>query len=85
MMDIAFGGKRGHLEGRYLALILPNDLPLEAMHYTFGLVVTLGARVLMMVVRFDYDLAWLMERRTFSMVTHGLWRPNIFSYNSMTC
>jgi hypothetical protein len=42
------------------------------MRYTFGLDVTLGARVLVMVVRFDDDLVWLMERRTFNMVTHGL-------------
>jgi hypothetical protein len=72
MMDISFGGKRRHLEGRYLALTLPNVFPLEAMRYTFGLDVTLGDRVLMMVVRFDDDLAWLMKRRTLGMVTHGI-------------
>jgi hypothetical protein len=45
---------------------------LEAMHCTFGLDVTLRDMVLMMVVRFDDDLEWLMKRRTLGMVTHGL-------------
>jgi hypothetical protein len=41
-MDVAFGGKRRHFEGKYLALTLPNDFPLEVIHHTFGLDVTLG-------------------------------------------
>ena len=72
MMDVDFGGKRRHLKGRYLALTLPIIFHVEAMRYTFGLDVALGDKVLMMVVRFDNDLAWLMKRRTLGMVTHGI-------------
>jgi hypothetical protein len=42
MMDVAFGGKVRHPEGRYMSLTLRNDFPLEAIRHVFGLDVTLG-------------------------------------------